>query len=99
MNNKDENNLTIVGIEIPDGLNSQGTKVKLSDGSYLRGIKSIKLEASADNPAWTVTLEMNPNFNNQDTIQAVLKEIKVSGDETPKTTDQATNYHTKTTEA
>lgn len=80
MNNKDEN-ITIVGIEIPDGLNSRGTKVKLSDGSYLRGIKSIKLEASVDNPAWTVTLEMNPNFNNQDTIQAVLKELKVSGDE------------------
>ncbi|MEC8123769.1 MAG: hypothetical protein VX125_07955 [Pseudomonadota bacterium] len=35
MNNKDEN-ITIVGIEIPDGLNSQGTKVKLSDGCYLR---------------------------------------------------------------
>lgn len=81
MNNKDENNLTIVGVEIPDRLNAQGTKVKLSDGSYLRGIKSVKLEASVDNPAWTVTLEMNPSFVNQDTIQAVLKELKVSGDE------------------
>lgn len=80
MNNKDKN-ITIAGIEIPDGLNSQGTKVKLSDGSYLRGIKSIKLEASVDNPAWIVTLEMNPSFDNQDTIQAVLKELKVSGDE------------------
>lgn len=80
MNNKDEN-ITIVGIEIPDGGVCQGTKVKLSDGSYLGGIKAIKLEASVDNLVWTVSLEVIPMFANQETIQALLTQLKVSGDE------------------
>ena len=91
INNKEEKDLFVVGIEIPSRNTAlaTGTKIKLSDGSYLRGIKSIKLETSSDNPVWNVTLEVIPSFDNQDTIQAVLKELKVSGDETPKTTDQA----------
>lgn len=80
-----EGKLTIVGIEIPDGMTAINTKMKLSDGSYLSGIKSIKLEASVDNPVWTMSLEMIPRFDNQEAIQAVLKELKVSGDETTET--------------
>ncbi|WP_180644770.1 hypothetical protein [Acinetobacter bereziniae] len=99
MNNKGNNDLFVVGIEIPNRNTAlvTGTKIKLSDGSYLRGIKSIKLETSSDNPLWNATLEVIPNFDNQDTIQAVLKELKVSGDETSKTTDQATDNHTEAT--
>lgn len=83
MNNKGKNDLFVVGVEIPNRNSAlaTGTKIKLSDGSYLRGIKSIKLETSSDNPVWNVTLEVIPNFDNQDTIQAVLKELKVNSDE------------------
>lgn len=99
MNNKSESDLFVVGIDIPNRNSAlaKGTKIKLSDGSYLSGIKSIKLETTSDNPVWNVTLEVIPRFDNQDTIQAVLRELKVTGDEAPKTTDQAADNHTEAT--
>jgi len=59
MNNK------IAQISIPDGPAALGTEVTLADGSKIGGIKSIKLEGSVDNPRWTATLEIHPNFIEQ----------------------------------
>lgn len=55
----------IAQISIPDGPAALGTKVTLADGSKIGGITSIKLEGSVDNPRWTATLEIHPNFIEQ----------------------------------
>ena len=72
MNNK----LTIVGIEVPDGGVCQGTKVKLSNGQYLTGIQSIILKADTDTNLWRLSLEVNPRFLDQQTIEALLVSIE-----------------------
>ena len=72
MNNK----LTIVGIEVPDGGVCQGTKVKLSNGQYLTGIQSIILKADTDTKLWQLSLEVNPRFLDQQTIEALLVSIE-----------------------
>lgn len=91
MNNKDENRLSIVSLEIPNGDLVMGTKIKLSDGSYLSNIKSIKLEASVDNPIWQITLGITPRFDNQQTIQAIIKELELNNHEASTTPNQATD--------
>ncbi|ENW95959.1 hypothetical protein [Acinetobacter sp. NIPH 298] len=55
----------IAKISIPDGPAALGTEVTLADGSKIGGIASIKLEAGVDNPRWTATLEIHPNFIEQ----------------------------------
>ena len=77
MNNNEEK-LKIVGIEIPDGGACLGTKVKLSNGRYLTGIRSLTLHADVDRPLWGLTIEVMPDFIEQETIDAVLESCKVS---------------------
>lgn len=76
MNNKDEI-LKVVGIEVPNGGVCQGTKVKLSNGQYLTGIQSITLRGDTDSKLWSLSLEMHPDFVDQQTIEAVLANIKL----------------------
>ena len=76
MNNKDEI-LKVVGIEVPNGGVCQGTKVKLSNGQYLTGIQSITLRGDTDSKLWSLSLEMRPDFVDQQTIEAVLANIKL----------------------
>lgn len=98
MINKDENKLSIVGLEIPNGDLVMGTKIKLSDGSYLSHIKSIKLEASVDNPIWQITLGITPHFDNQQTIQAIIKELELDNHEASATTNQTTDNQSQAQE-
>lgn len=76
MNNKDEI-LKVVGIEVPNGGVCQGTKVKLSNGQYLTGIQSITLRGDTNSKLWSLSLEMRPDFVDQQTIEAVLANIKL----------------------
>ena len=76
MNNKDEI-LKVVGIEVPNGGVCQGTKVKLSNGQYLTGIQSITLHGDTNSKLWSLSLEMRPDFVDQQTIEAVLANIKL----------------------
>lgn len=76
MNNKDEI-LKVVGIEVPNGGVCQGTKVKLSNGQYLTGIQSITLRGDTNSKLWSLSLEMRPDFVDQQTIEAVLVNIKL----------------------
>ena len=76
MNNKDEI-LKVVGIEVPNGGVCQGTKVKLSNGQYLTGIQSITLRGDTNSKLWSLSLEMHPDFVDQQTIEAVLANIKL----------------------
>jgi len=76
MSNKDEI-LKVVGIEVPNGGVCQGTKVKLSNGQYLTGIHSITLRGDTDSKLWSLSLEMTPDFVDQQIIEAVLANVKV----------------------
>lgn len=76
MSNKDEI-LKVVGIEVPNGGVCQGTKVKLSNGQYLTGIHSITLRGDTDSKLWSLSLEMRPDFVDQQMIEAVLANVKV----------------------
>lgn len=76
MSNKDEI-LKVVGIEVPNGGVCQGTKVKLSNGQYLTGIHSITLRGDTDSKLWSLSLEMTPDFVDQQTLDAVLANVKL----------------------
>ena len=75
MNNSDEI-LSVVGIEVPKGGSCMGTKVKLSNGQYLTGIQSITLHADTDSERWSLSLKLDPKFVDQQTIEAVLANVK-----------------------
>ena len=76
MVNKDEI-LKVVTIEVPKGGKCQGTKVKLSNGQYLTGIKSIALRGDTESPLWSLSLEVIPDFVDQQILEAVLANVKV----------------------
>ena len=76
--NRTEENLVIAGIEIPNGGTCLGTKVKQSNGKYLSGITSITMHADVDTRAWGLTLELMPEFMDQEVIQVVLESCKVA---------------------
>ena len=62
--------LKVVTIEVPKGGKCQGTKVKLSNGQYLTGIKSITLRGDTESPLWSLSLEVMPDFVDQQILQA-----------------------------
>lgn len=74
---KEENKLSVVGIEIPNGPNTRGIKVKLSNGQYLSGIQSITLHADTDNQSWQLSLKLLPRFVDQEVINAVIADIEI----------------------
>lgn len=76
MNNKDEI-LKVVAIEIPKGGVCQGTKVKLSNGQYLTGIHSISLRGDTESQLWSLSLDMVPDFMDQQTLEAVLANVEM----------------------
>lgn len=76
MNNKDEI-LKVVAIEIPKGGVCQGTKVKLSNGQYLTGIHSISLRGDTESQLWSLSLDMVPDFMDQQTPEAVLANVEM----------------------
>lgn len=75
--NKIDEILSVVGIEVPKGGLCMGTKVKLSNGQYLTGIQSITLHADTDSERWSLSLKLDPKFVDQQTIEAVLANVKV----------------------
>lgn len=76
MVNKDEI-LKVVAIEIPKGGVCQGTKVKLSNGQYLTGIQSISLRGDTESQLWSLSLDMVPDFMDQQTLEAVLANVEM----------------------
>ena len=76
MNSKNEI-LKVVAIEVPKGGVCQGTKVKLSNGQYLTGIQSISLRGGTESQLWSLSLEMVPDFVDQQTLEAVLANVKM----------------------
>ncbi len=76
MSNKDEI-LKVVAIEVPKGGVCQRTKVKLSNGQYLTGIQSITLRGDTESQLWSLSLDMVPDFVDQQIIEAVLADVKV----------------------
>lgn len=76
MNNKDEI-LKVVAIEVPKGGVCQGTKVKLSNGQYLTGIHSISLRGDTESQLWSLSLDMVPDFMDQQTLEAVLANVEM----------------------
>ena len=76
MNNKDEI-LKVVAIEVPKGGVCQGTKVKLSNGQYLTGIHSISLRGDTESQLWSLSLDMVPDFMDQQTLEAVLANVNM----------------------
>ncbi|WP_180003347.1 MULTISPECIES: hypothetical protein [unclassified Acinetobacter] len=76
MSNKDEI-LKVVAIEIPKGGVCQGTKVKLSNGQYLTGIHSISLRGDTESQLWSLSLDMVPDFMDQQTLEAVLANVEM----------------------
>lgn len=76
MNNKDEI-LKVVAIEVPKGGTCQGTRVRLSNDQYLTGIQSITLRGDTESLLWSLSLEMVPDFVDQQTIEAVLANVEV----------------------
>lgn len=76
MNNKDEI-LKVVAIEVPKGGVCQGTKVKLSNGQYPTGIHSISLRGDTESQLWSLSLDMVPDFMDQQTLEAVLANVNM----------------------
>lgn len=76
MVNKDEI-LKVVAIEIPKGGVCQGTKVRLSNGQYLTGIHSISLRGDTESQLWSLSLDMVPDFMDQQTLEAVLANVEM----------------------
>ncbi|MEG2445374.1 MAG: hypothetical protein RSB22_04990 [Acinetobacter sp.] len=67
----------IVQVSIPDGSTALGTSVSLADGSTIGGITRIRLEASVDNPLWTATLQIIPNFIDQVPLSVELTSVGI----------------------
>lgn len=67
----------IAQISIPNGPTALGTKVTLVDGTHIGGIASIKLEADVDNPTWTATLQIAPNFIDQIPFNVELTSVGI----------------------
>lgn len=74
---KENGELKVVGLEIPNGSNAQGSKVKLSSGQYLAGIQSITLHADTDSKLWQLNLTMLPNFADQQVVEALLADVEL----------------------
>lgn len=69
--------LKVVAIEVPKGGVCQGTKVKLSNGQYLTGIQSITLQGDTESQLWSLSLDMVPDFMDQQTLEAVLANVEM----------------------
>lgn len=69
--------LKVVAIEVPKGGVCQGTKVKLSNGQYLTGIQSITLRGDTESQMWSLSLDMVPDFMDQQTLEAVLANVEM----------------------
>lgn len=69
--------LKVVAIEVPKGGVCQGTKVKLSNGQYLTGIQSITLRGDTESQLWSLSLDMVPDFMDQQTLEAVLANVEM----------------------
>ena len=56
-------NLSVVNVEYTGGRTGQGTKVKLSDGSYLYGVSFVETTVGVDQAA-EVLIRLTPDFEN-----------------------------------
>ena len=57
-------NLSVVNVEYTGGRTGKGTKVKLSDGSYLTGISFVETTVRIDQAA-EMLIRLTPNFENK----------------------------------
>ena len=56
-------NLSVVNVEYIGGRTGKGTRVKLSDGSYLTGISFVETTVGVDQAA-EVLIRLTPDFEN-----------------------------------
>lgn len=57
-------NLRVVNVEYTGGMSGLGTKVKLSDGSYLTGISFVETTVGIDQKA-EMLIRLTPDFENK----------------------------------
>ena len=57
-------NLSVVNVEYTGGRTGKGTKVKLSDGSYLTGISFVETTVGIDQAA-EMLIRLTPDFENK----------------------------------
>ena len=57
-------NLSVVNVEYTGGRTGQGTKVKLSDGSYLYGVSFVETTVGIDQAA-EMLIRLTPDFENK----------------------------------
>ncbi len=57
--------LSVVNVEYAGGMAGIGTKVKLSDGSYLTGISFVETTVGIDQGA-EMLIRLTPDFENKD---------------------------------
>lgn len=62
----------IAKLVVPGGATVMGSHVELADGTRVKGVTSIKLTGSVDDPVWRMTVEVRPDFINQLPIDAEL---------------------------
>ncbi|NUG49667.1 hypothetical protein [Acinetobacter lactucae] len=55
--------LSVANIEYAGGKSAKGTKVKLSDGSYLAGVSFVETTVGVDQVA-EVSIRLTPDFEN-----------------------------------
>ena len=71
--------LTVRNIEYSGGRTGQGTKVKLSDGSYLYGVSFVETTVGVDQAA-EVLIRLTPDFENHN--ETTNTQAETTGDDT-----------------
>lgn len=100
---KKEENLTVVGVEIPGGnyRKAQSTYVRLSNGMYLGNVKDISLNAN-NGEMWTVDVVVRTDLNSEQVLKLFGRHQfnkMVCDDEITKIEKQITGDDTNDTKA
>ncbi|MBJ8460533.1 hypothetical protein [Acinetobacter nosocomialis] len=66
--------LSVANIEYAGGKSAKGTKVKLSDGSYLAGVSFVETTVGVDQAA-EVLIRLTPDFENPNETTNIEAEI------------------------
>ena len=74
-------NLRVVNVEYTGGMSGLGTKVKLSDGSYLTGISFVETTVGIDQAA-EMLIRLTPDFENKN--EATNTQAETTGTENTK---------------
>ncbi|KXZ72154.1 hypothetical protein [Acinetobacter venetianus] len=74
--------LSVVNVEYSGGMSGIGTRVKLSDGSYLTGISFVETTVGTDQTA-EMLIRLTPDFENKN--ETANTQAKTTGTENTKT--------------